>query len=156
MTKVLPARLKGLRLMRRARVFTLLVAIVAATTALDAQKPSDKDRVADGELVSLRGCVSGSLLRAVVANPGVVIDASDRYRMIGSKELKAKIKAANKALVQVTGRVKPGPQSVAKGTKVGGTSIGIGVTPRAGSMETQAPYTPTIEVEEIVVIAKIC
>ena len=140
--------------MRRVCVFALL--IVTAVVAAAAQKPPDKDRATDGELVTLRGCVSGSLLRSVVANPGVVIDASDRYRMIGSKELKAKIKAANKALVQVTGRVKPGPQSVAKGTKVGGTSSGIGVTPRAGSMETQAPYTPTIEVEEIVVIAKVC
>lgn len=143
--------------MRRVCVFAIL--IVAAVGAPAAQKPSDKDRTPDGELVSLRGCVSGSLLKSVVADPGTVIgtfDTSDRYRMIGSKEMKAKIKAANKALVEVTGRVKPGPQSVAKGTKVGGTSIGIGVTPRAGSMETQAPYTPTIEVEEIVVIAKVC
>ena len=76
--------------------------------------------------------------------------------MIGSKAIKAQIKKANKALVEVTGRVKPGPQSVVKGTKMGGTSIGIGVAPGSGSMDQQAPYTPTIEVDEIEIISKDC
>ena len=112
-----------------------------------------------GLVVSMRGCVSGSLLKSVVADTeseaGSLV-SSDRYRMVGTKALKAQIKKANKALVRVTGRVKPGPQPVVKGTKMGGTSIGIGVAPGSGSMDQQTPYTPTIEVDAITVIAKTC
>ena len=138
---------------------TSLMVAVVATLAGAAQKPSDEARPADGTLISVRGCVSGSLLKSVVADPGTAIgspDPSDRYRMIGSKTLKAQIKKANKAYVEVTGRVKPGPQPVVKGTKMGGTSVGIGVAPGYESMDQQNQYTPTIEVEEIVVITSTC
>jgi hypothetical protein len=138
--------------------FALLFVAFAGTPAV-AQEASDKSKTDEGELVSLRGCVSGSLLKSVAADPGTVagsFETGDRYRMIGSKAAKAQIKAANKALVEVRGRVKPGPQSVTKGTTVGGTSIGIGVAPGPAGMGPQAPFTPTIEVEEIVVLAKTC
>jgi len=108
----------------------------------------------------MRGCVSGSLLKSVQADAatgGGSLIASDRYRMIGSKQMRAQIKKANKALVRVTGRIKPGPQTVVKDTKVGGTRIGIGVAPGATSMEQQQqPYTPTVEVEAIEILAKSC
>jgi hypothetical protein len=141
--------------MRRALVgLTLVVLACAAPLASTRQ---DRDQ-AGGVVVTVRGCVSGSLLKSVVgeAAPGGTQVSSDRYRMVGSKAVKAQIKKANKALVQVTGRIRPVPHSVVKGTKMGGTSIGIGVAPGSGSMEQQAPYTPTIEVEEILVIAKTC
>ena len=105
----------------------------------------------------MRGCVSGSLLKSVRADPGTVAGSfatGDRYRMIGSKVIKAQIKKANKALVEVTGRVKPGPQAVVKGKKMGGTIVGIGVAPGTASMDSRAPYTPTIEVDEIEIISR--
>ena len=145
--------------MRSALACLALMVMAVAETPAVAQKPSDKGKTAEGELVSLRGCVSGSLLKSVTADPGTGVgsfETGDRYRMIGSKATKAQIKAANKALVEVTGRVKPGPQSVTKGTKVGGTAIGIGVAPGSAGLDPQAPFTPTIEVEEIVVLAKTC
>lgn len=113
----------------------------------------------EGLVISMRGCVSGSLLKSVVADTaadGGSLVSSDRYRMIGTKAMKAQIKKANKALVRVTGRVKPGPQPVVTGTKMGGTSIGIGVAPGSGSMDQQTTYTPTIDVDAITVIAKTC
>lgn len=129
--------------------------LLLTSSALAARVPQESG----GLVVSMRGCVSGSLLRSVVADSegesGSLV-SSDRYRMVGTKALKAQIKKANKALVRVTGRVKPGPQPVVKGTKMGGTSIGIGVAPGSGSMDQQTPYTPTIEVDTITVIAKTC
>ncbi len=146
--------------MRRAVVCTTLVVVASAViTALTPQAP-EGGRPGDGVVVTVRGCVSGSLLKSAVVDsdtaPGGSLASGDRYRMIGSKEMKALIKKANKALAQVTGRIKPGPQSVVKGTKMGGTSIGIGVAPGSRSMEQQAPYTPTIEVDAIEVLAKSC
>jgi len=131
---------------------TMLLLMPSASTARVPQESG-------GLVVSMRGCVSGSLLKSVVADTesdaGSLV-SSDRYRMVGTKALKAQIKKANKALVRVTGRVKPGPQPVVKGTKLGGTSIGIGVAPGYGSMDEQTQYTPTIEVDAITVIAKSC
>lgn len=138
-------------------------ALVLMTTAIavaTVQKSPDTARPGEGIEVTLRGCVSGSLLKSVRGDPSLGAGAvvpGDRYRMIGSKDIKAQIKKANKAAVEVTGRVKPGPQSVVKGTKMGGTSVGIGVAPGPGSMDDpQAPYTPTIEVDAIVVLMKTC
>lgn len=145
--------------MRPAVFCTSVIVAAVMTAAMAAQKPSDDDRAAEGTLISVRGCVSGSLLKSVVSDPGTGIgsvDTSDRYRMVASKALKAQIKKANKAYVEVTGRVKPGPQAVVKGTKMGGTSVGIGVAPGYESMDQRNQYTPTIEVEEIVVITSSC
>ena len=144
--------------MRRAIVCTTLVVMASAAIAATVQKPDDSHPT-DGVVVTLRGCVSGSLLKSVQADPAPVVgslSAGDRYRMIGSKEMRTQIKKANKTFVQVTGRVKPGPQAVVTGTKVGGTTIGIGVTKSSASMEQQTPYTPTIEVDVIEVIEKSC
>jgi hypothetical protein len=137
---------------------TLVVVASAAMAATVSQRP-ESGRADDADVVTIRGCVSGSLLKSVQADPATVaspLTANDRYRMIGSKEMRAQIKKANKALVQVTGRVKPGPQTVVRGKKVGGTTIGIGVAQGSSSMDQQTPYTPTIEVEAVEIIAKSC
>lgn len=147
--------------MRRAILgITLVVVASVAIVASGPQRP-EGGAAGDGE-VTMRGCVSGSLLKSVLADADAAagagsLVASDRYRMIGSKQMRAQIKKANKALVRVTGRIKPGPQTVVKDTTVGGTRIGIGVAPGATSMEQQQqPYTPTVEVEAIEIIAKSC
>jgi hypothetical protein len=145
--------------MRCAVVCTTLALLASGLAVASAPQKTDDVRAGAEELVSVRGCVSGSLLKSVRADPGTGISTfatGDRYRMIGSKAIKAAIKKANKALVEVTGRVKPGPQAVVKGTKVGGTTVGIGVAPGSSSMDQQTPYTPTIEVEEIAIISKDC
>lgn len=146
--------------MRRAIVCITLVAVASVAIAASRLQRAEGGPAADA--VTMRGCVSGSLLKSVLvdedaaAGAGSLI-ASDRYRMIGSKQMRAQIKKANKALVRVTGRIKPGPQTVVKDTNVGGTRIGIGVAPGATSMEQQqTPYTPTVEVEAIEIIAKTC
>lgn len=146
--------------MRRAVVCATLLVVASAVIAAVARQAPEGGRDGDGVVVTMRGCVSGSLLKSAVVDfdnaPGGSLASGERYRMIGSKEMKAQIKKANKALVQITGRIKPGPQSVVKGTKMGGTSIGIGVAPGSGSMDQQPSYTPTIEVDAIAVIAKSC
>jgi len=145
--------------MRRAVASTTLALLASAIGLASAPQKADNGRAGDGELVSMRGCVSGSLLKSVRAEPGTGASAfatGDRYRMIGSKVIKAEIKKANKALVEVTGRVKPGPQAMVKGKKMGGTTVGIGVAPGSSSVDQQAPYTPTIEVDEIEIISKDC
>ena len=62
----------------------------------------------------------------------------------------------HKTLVDVTGRVNPGPQAVTRSTSVGKTGIGIGVAPNPNAVDATAPYTPTIEVETIEVVASSC
>ena len=123
----------------------------------DGQAGKDPART-DGLVVTLRGCVSGSLLKSVQAAPaaGGVPAIGDRYRMVGTKQVRARIKNANKALVDVTGRVKPGPQAVVAGTTMGKTRIGIGVTPGVNAVDQQAPYTPTLDVDTITVVARAC
>ena len=123
----------------------------------DGQAGKDPART-DGLVVTLRGCVSGSLLKSVQAAPaaGGVPAIGDRYRMVGTKQVRARIKNANKALVDVTGRVKPGPQAVVAGTTMGKTRIGIGVTPGVNAVDQQAPYTPTLDVDTITVVARRC
>jgi hypothetical protein len=76
--------------------------------------------------------------------------------MIGSKAVKAQIKKANGALVDVSGRVRPVPHAIVKGRRMGKTSIGIGVTQGTTSSVAQAPYTPTIEADSIRVVAEQC
>jgi len=141
--------------MNRAILVTA-VCILAMAASAHAQRESPKKE--DAGVVSMRGCVSGSLLKSVASDPDAVFasgTASDRYRMIGSKTVRAEIKKANRKYVSVTGHVQAGPKSVVKGTKMGGTSIGIGVT-QGTSSSTEVPYTPTIEVESIDVLAEAC
>lgn len=140
----------------------LLLALVLSTAGFAAaqEPPPDKakGKDKDGELVTMKGCVSGTLLKSVGSSPGTVVGsltASDRYRMVATKAMREEIKKANRALVQVTGYVKPGPRAVVKGTKMGGTTIGIGAT-QGTTTGVQAPYTPTIDVDSIEVIAKSC
>jgi hypothetical protein len=126
-----------------------------ALAPLGAQAPAGEKKPAD--IVTLRGCVSGSLLKSVqpdLASGSLPI--SDRYRMTGSKTIKATIKTANKSLVDVTGRVNPGPQAVTKSTSMGKTGIGIGIAPNPNAVDETAPYTPTIDVEKIEVVAADC
>lgn len=142
--------------MRRAVIGVLMAAFAAAAPA--AQKAPEAGKAGDGEVVKMRGCVSGSLLKSVRTDPATVVGeltASDRYRMTGSKDVRGQIKKANGALVDVTGRIKPGPQAMVKGKKMGNTTIGIGVT-QGTSTDPQVPYTPTIEVDGVEIVSPSC
>jgi hypothetical protein len=144
--------------MRRA-VPGVVLLVFAAASVPAAQKTPESGRPADGTAVKMRGCVSGSLLKSVQADPATVVGsltASDRYRMTGTKEVKNQIKKANGALVDITGRIKPGPQAMVKGTKMGNTTIGIGVTQGPTSQDPQMPYTPTVEVDGVEIVAPSC
>jgi hypothetical protein len=143
--------------MRRRLLLAVVIALGAAPVS--AQAPQPESGKGDPDVVTLRGCVSGSLLKSVQADitaGAATLATSDRYRMVGSKDVRARIKKANKTRALVTGRIKPGPQSVSKETTMGKTRVGIGVTPGVNAVDQQAPYTPTIEVEAIEVLAKGC
>lgn len=132
--------------------------ILFATSVAFAQPSRESAKSGDGDVVTMRGCVSGSLLKSVEADPAAVVSTftgSGRYRMIGSKTVRAEIKKANRKYVAVTGRVQQGPRAMVKGTKVGGTTIGIGVA-QGTTSATDVPYTPTIEIDSIDVIADKC
>jgi hypothetical protein len=136
----------------------LVLPLLLSTAVLPAQTSRESAKADDGNVVTMRGCVSGSLLKSNGPGPANVAGTptqSDRYRMIGSKTVKAQIKKANRKYVVVTGRIQPGPKAMVKGTKMGGTTIGIGVT-QGTSSATEVPYTPTIEVESIDVITQTC
>ncbi len=144
--------------MRRAGLGAVVL-VSAAVSVLGAQKTPEPGRPAEGEVVKMRGCVSGSLLKSVQADPATVVGSltvSDRYRMIANKEVKSQIKKANGALVDITGRIKPGPQATVKGTKMGKTTIGIGVTQGTTSQDPTMPYTPTVEVDGVEIVAPSC
>lgn len=141
----------------RPRLLTPALVLLATAVAF-AQSSRESAKSGDGGVVTMRGCVSGSLLKSVESDPAAVagsLTASDRYRMIGSKTVRAEIKKANRKYAAVTGRLQQGPRPMVKGTKVGGTTIGIGVTQSATS-GAEVPYTPTIEVDEVNVIADKC
>jgi hypothetical protein len=142
---------------------TRLMLLVCAAAAFlpstsTAQASRDTAKPGGGAAVSMRGCVSGSLLKSVQADAaagGGTASMSDRYRMTGSKTVRGEIKKANKKYVAVTGRVQAGPQATMKETKVGGTTIGIGVTQGTSSGATM-PYTPTLEVDSVSILADTC
>lgn len=133
------------------------LAVAFGVTLSSAQAQPESAKSGDPTVVTMRGCVSGSLLKSAGGDPAAVSGAvlSDRYRMTGSKSVRAEIKKANRKYVAVTGRVQPGPKAVVKGTKVGGTSIGIGVAPSTSS-NPEMPYTPTIDVDSIDILAEKC
>ena len=153
----LPVR-KDLQLMRRAIACTTLALLASAIVVASAPQKTDGPSAGGGVVVRLRGCVSGSLLKSVVADSDV--GRPDRWRRATAtawsarRQSRRRSRRPTRPSSRSTGRITPGPQSVVKGTKMGGTSIGIGVAPGSGTMGQQAPYTPTIEVDEIEVRRK--
>ena len=56
--------------MRRAVARTTLALLASAIAVASAPQKTDNGRAGDGEVVSMRGCVSGSLLKSVRADLG--------------------------------------------------------------------------------------
>jgi hypothetical protein len=139
-------------------ILDVLPLLLLSAAVSSAQTSRESAKADDGNVVTMRGCVSGTLLKSNEPSPANVagtLTQSDRYRMIGSKTIRAEIKKANRKYVVVTGRIQPGPKAMVKGTKMGGTTIGIGVT-QGTSSATEVPYTPTIEVDAIEIITQTC
>lgn len=145
---------------RAANVSAVLLAFALASTGASGQQRPETGKPRDGEVVTLRGCVSGSLLKSVRADPATVTGAltgSDRYRMIAPREVKRQLKRANGALVDITGRIKPGPRAMVKGKKFGKTTIGVGITQGVTSpLDQRVDETPTVEVDAVEVVAPRC
>jgi hypothetical protein len=136
----------------------LTALLLVLSTAAIGQSPRDSKVDGGGDVVTMRGCVTGSFLRALESDPATVVGAltqSDRYRMIGSKAIRAEIKKANNKYVEVTGRIQAGQRAVVKGTKVGKATIGVGATQGIPSA-AEAPYAATIDVDAIQILGKLC
>jgi len=137
----------------------LTALLLVLSTAATGQSSRDSPKVdGGGDVVTMRGCVTGSFLRALESDPATVVGAltqSDRYRMIGSKAIRVEIKKANNKYVEVTGRIQAGQRAAVKGTKVGKATIGVGATQGIPSA-AEAPYAATIDVDAIEILGKLC
>ena len=125
-----------------------------------AQRP-ETARPDTGKFVNMRGCVRGLLLTSVRLDPGTVAGAltgSNRYRMIGSKEIRGQIKKADGKMVDVTGRLKIDDDRVLlKSKKRGRTTLTVGgaqgkVTP----LDEHPIADATIEVVDVEIVQTVC
>jgi hypothetical protein len=92
--------------------------------------------------MKMRGCVNGSPLTSVQNDPVTVagaLTASNRYRMVGSKEIRTQLKKANGKMVDVTGRINTSRRTLVKGKRMGpghhlsdGTASRLGCDHRSG------------------------
>ena len=139
--------------------FALIVTAELSLAASPQQHP-ETGRPGKGEFMKMRGCVNGSLLVAVESSAATVAGAltgSNRYRMVGPKEIRTQLKKANGKMVDVTGRMKTGNKAFVKGKKSGKNTFVIGATQGTTSpMEEQAVSDATIEVDSVEIVHNIC
>ena len=145
------------------RATVLAIALVLTAAPLPAASPRqqpESGRPGKGDFMKMRGCVNGSLLVAVASSPATVAGAltgSNRYRMVGPKQIRTQLKKANGKMVDVTGRIKTGHTAFVKGRKSGKNTFIIGTTQGTTSpMEEQAVSDATIEVDSVEVVGDIC
>jgi hypothetical protein len=142
-----------------ALVFALVITAELCIAALP-QQPEAGRPASKGDFMKMRGCVNGSLLTATESSPATVAGAltgSNRYRLVGTKEIRAELKRANGKLVDVTGRIRTDNRAVVKGKKSGKNTFVIGATQGTTSpMEEQPVSNATIEVDSVSIVGTIC
>jgi hypothetical protein len=144
----------------------LAVAAVFAIAAegLLAGAPDQRPETArpdSGEFINMRGCVHGSLLTSVRLDPATVAGAltgSNRYRMVGSKEIRTQIKKADGKMVDVTGRIKVDDnRTFVKGKKTAKTTVTVGGAQGLVSpLDERAVAEATIEVAAVDIVQTVC
>jgi len=146
--------------MRQSAIALALVVTTELFLAASPQQHPEVGRPGNGEFMKMRGCVNGSLLTTVESSPATVAGAltgSNRYRMVGPKEIRTQLKKANGKMVNVTGRIKTGNRAFVKGKKSGKNTFVIGTTQGSTSpLEEQAVSDATIEVDSVDIVGNIC
>jgi hypothetical protein len=138
----------------------VMLAMHGLLTGAQGQRP-ETARPDNGDFVNMRGCVHGSLLTSVRLDPGTASGAltgSNRYWMIGSKEIRSQLKKADGKMVDVTGRLKiEDERAFVKSKKSGKTTLTIGgaqgkVTP----LDEHPIADATIEVVGVEMVQTVC
>jgi hypothetical protein len=134
--------------------------VIGVAPALSVPASSTLAAEQAGDLVMVRGCVSGSALKQAsveLETAPATFPRAETYRLNGPKAVRRQIKQAKGMFVEVRARAKPGPQAVTFGTTVGGTSIGVGVPAGSTRPEHQrVTPVPVLEVETIEVLSTTC
>jgi hypothetical protein len=151
---------------RRAVGAALIVAAVAASVAMIQQgpptdsKPAESKSTSNKNLVTVEGCVSGSMLTNTEPKSGT-LEVPGTVRTTGSRAMRGQLKELNGHTVELTGILK-GMENVAQGALVkdtGKTKIYIGgAEKRTGGDDQlqQRIQLPTLDVSSVKDIAPQC
>lgn len=139
-----------------------VVAIALAFPA--AQKPEDRPTAEPGkeDLIVVRGCVSGSLLRDLRGRKTEALSGAETaalYRLSGEKKLLQQMqKEHQNDVLDVTGRLRsdPNSSSVARSKQVGKARVFVGAGRQASSESTPPGSYPTLRVLSFEVVRPGC
>jgi hypothetical protein len=139
-----------------------IVAIVLAVPA--GQKPEERPVPAPGneDIVVVRGCVSGSVLRDLRARKTDASSGAETaavYRLSGDKQLVQQMRKEHQnKVLDVTGRLpsEPNITSVARSKQVGKGRVFVGAGRQAVSEPTKPPSYPTLRVLSFEVVRPGC
>jgi hypothetical protein len=140
------------------------VIVVLGTQLVLAERSAQRPETASpdkGDFVVMRGCVHGSLLTSIRLDPGTVAGsptASNRYRMIGSKEIRSQLKKADGKMVEVTGHLKiDDERAYVKSKKSGKTTITVGgAQGKVSPLDEHPVADATIEVVGVEIVQTVC
>lgn len=139
-----------------------IVAIVLAGPA--GQKPEERPVLAPGneDIVVVRGCVSGSVLRDLRTRKTDASSGAETaavYRLSGDKKLIQQMqKEHQNKVLDVTGRLPSNPNlsSVARSKRIGKARVFVGAGRQAMSEPTKPPSNPTLRVLSFEVVRPGC
>jgi hypothetical protein len=147
--------------MARTLAGLLIVFAVGAPVSSLTQQPETDRPLDKGAVVSVRGCVHGSMLTPIRIDPGTVsgaVTGSNHYRLVGSKEIRSQLKKANGKLVDVTGHLRvEDNRSMVNSKKSGKATITIGTAQGAQSTVLDNPLEDgTIDAISVEVVETAC
>src|SRR5262245_11899193 len=141
---------------------SLVVALaVGSPLHSHAQHPETGSNPNKGDFVNMRGCVHGSLLTSIRLDPGTVTGAltgSNRYRMVGSKDIRKQLKKLDGKMVDVTGHIRVEDNRVmVKSKKMGKTTVSVGSAQGSESPLDDNPIADaTIDVVGVELVQTVC
>jgi len=135
--------------------------VITAQAAVGAAQHPETAKPDNGEYVSMRGCVHGSLLTSIRLDPATVsgsLTGSNRYRLVGSKEIRHQIKKADGRMVDVTGHLRvEDNRAFVKSKKSGKTTITVGGAQGMQEPLEDKPITDaTLEVVGVEIVQSVC
>ena len=151
-------------MVRRYHVLLMLPLLitVAILSGLPAGQASERppERAKKLTIVTADGCVDGRSLK--MARPAGIDDAdlivSPIYRLTGSAQIKAEIKALHRRPVRVRGELSKLPGAGPPSTMIGNAKVVIGTGPddSMAPTVTRAPEPPSIDVHTITALEGTC
>lgn len=141
--------------------FLIALAIGVPAASHSQQQPETARTPDKGEFVNMRGCVHGSLLTSIRLDPATVsgsLTGSNRYRMVGSKEIRAQLKKLDGKMVDVTGHIRTeGNRAMVKSKKAGKTTITVGTASGVQSPLQDSPIADaTLDVVGVELVQTVC